>query len=65
MMSLLFYLGSWKVAVLRLHAASAGYVTKAPHSCLLGGCMNSMAQLVHITKAAPNFGEHLFFHALR
>jgi hypothetical protein len=47
MMSLLFYLGSWKVAVpglgarvavLRLHAASGG----------------------HITKAAPNFGEHLY-----
>src|SRR5215213_4688968 len=44
MISLLFYLGSWKVAVpglgrgqlpvLRLHAASAGYVTKAPYSCL-------------------------------
>src|SRR5215217_4631478 len=43
MMSLLFYLGSWKVAVpglggrvavLRLHAACAGHVTKAPYSCL-------------------------------
>src|SRR5919107_318103 len=45
MMSLLFYVGSWKVAVpglgarvavLRLHAACAGHVTKAAYSCLRG-----------------------------
>jgi hypothetical protein len=39
------------VAVLRLHAASAGHVTKAAYSCLRGVYVRQS------TKEAPNFLE--------
>src|ERR671921_1625004 len=57
MMSLLFYLGSRKVAVpplggrvddLRLHAACAGHVTKAAYPCLRG------VYILHSTKCSTS-----------
>jgi hypothetical protein len=52
-----------QVAVLRLHAASASHVTKAPYSCMRGMYVRYGTKVRLITKEAPNFRE-LYFRAL-
>ena len=51
------HLGGGQVAVLRLHAASAGHATDASYSCLMRVYVRYGTKVRLITKEAPNFSE--------